>query len=96
MIVGLDPAGPLFASTPPAVRLDPSDATFVDVIHTDAKRWGIEQPCGHIDFYPNGGVNQVGCLDVTTGNLPSGSFSSKQIASKLKYKGRRTFILLFN
>lgn len=78
MIVGLDPAGPLFASTPPAVRLDPSDATFVDVIHTDAKRWGIEQSCGHIDFYPNGGVDQVGCLDVTTGNLLSGSFSSKQ------------------
>ncbi|KAM7436663.1 hypothetical protein ABFA07_013584 [Porites harrisoni] len=66
-ITGLDPAGPLFASTPPAVRLDPSDATFVDVIHTDAKRWGIEQSCGHIDFYPNGGVDQVGCLDVTTG-----------------------------
>ena len=64
---GLDPAGPLFGSTHPDVRLDPSDAHFVDVIHTDAKRWGIQQPCGHIDFYPNGGVNQIGCLDITTG-----------------------------
>ena len=71
---GLDPAGPLFSSTHTDVRLDPSDARFVDVIHTDAKRWGIEQSCGHIDFYPNGGVNQRGCLDITTGNKLSQGF----------------------
>lgn len=67
LLPGLDPAGPLFSSTHSAVRLDPSDARFVDVIHTDARRWGIEEPCGHIDFYPNGGENQLGCLDITTG-----------------------------
>jgi hypothetical protein len=33
---GLDPAGPLFDSYSEDVRLDPSDAKFVDVIHTDA------------------------------------------------------------
>ena len=32
-----DPAEPLFESTPAFIRLDPSDAEFVDVIHTDAK-----------------------------------------------------------
>lgn len=34
--LGLDPAGPLFQYTPATVRLDPSDAKFVDIIHTHA------------------------------------------------------------
>lgn len=34
--LGLDPAEPCFEGTPELVRLDPSDAQFVDVIHTDA------------------------------------------------------------
>lgn len=64
---GLDPAGPLFSATDPAVRLDPTDAQFVDVIHTDANRWGTFQALGHIDFYPNGGLDQLGCPSVTDG-----------------------------
>ena len=32
---GLDPAEPYFQNTDKVVRLDPTDALFVDVIHTD-------------------------------------------------------------
>ncbi|XP_059138689.1 pancreatic triacylglycerol lipase-like [Physella acuta] len=63
-ISGLDPAGPYFADTDPRVRLDPSDAKFVDVIHTDDTKLvglGMSQPSGHLDFYPNGGHDQRGC-----------------------------------
>eukprot|EP00075_Anas_platyrhynchos_P026638 XP_027315891.1 pancreatic lipase-related protein 2 [Anas platyrhynchos] len=66
-ITGLDPAGPLFQYTPNKVRLDPSDAKFVDVIHTHAGHLffdfapGILQTCGHLDFYPNGGKKMPGC-----------------------------------
>ncbi|XP_053930030.1 lipase member H isoform X5 [Cuculus canorus] len=34
-ITGLDPAGPLYRGKPPSERLDPTDAQFVDVIHSD-------------------------------------------------------------
>ena len=34
---GLDPAGPYFENTDKVVRLDPTDAMFVDAIHTDGE-----------------------------------------------------------
>lgn len=67
-ITGLDPAKPFFENTPIDVRLDASDANFVDVIHTDTGESstsfggsGYFNPIGHIDFYPNGGKTQPGC-----------------------------------
>ncbi|KAL4218199.1 Pancreatic lipase-related protein 2 [Mactra antiquata] len=65
-VTGLDPAGPMFSTTPPIVRLDPTDALFVDVIHSDAAPlddagFGTTVPMGHVDFYPNGGQVQPGC-----------------------------------
>ncbi|CAB1316041.1 unnamed protein product, partial [Coregonus sp. 'balchen'] len=56
-----DPAGPLFTGKPPEDRLDPTDAQFVDVVHTDIDALGFRKPLGHIDFYPNGGADQPGC-----------------------------------
>lgn len=68
-ITGLDPAEPYFQGMPAHVRLDPGDAELVDVIHTDGKGifflgYGMSQPCGHLDFYPNDGKEQPGC-DIT-------------------------------
>ena len=56
-ITGLDPAGPNFERSDVAVRIDKSDAEFVDIIHTNTGPTGagITAPLGHADFYPNGG-----------------------------------------
>ncbi|CAL4117705.1 unnamed protein product, partial [Meganyctiphanes norvegica] len=65
-ISGLDPAGPYFTGMPSFVRLDETDAIFVDNYHTDGASivllgFGTRQAIGNIDFYPNGGRIQPGC-----------------------------------
>ncbi|OWF39326.1 pancreatic triacylglycerol lipase-like [Mizuhopecten yessoensis] len=66
-ISGLDPAEPDFRDKDTSRRLDQSDATFVDIIHTDGSKfkllsgYGFLAPMGHVDFYPNGGQHQPGC-----------------------------------
>ncbi|XP_021356285.1 inactive pancreatic lipase-related protein 1-like [Mizuhopecten yessoensis] len=69
-ISALDPAEPDFRGQPTDQRLDQSDATFVDVIHTDGSvfigvsGYGLKDPVGHVDFYPNGGQHQPGCAEL--------------------------------
>ncbi|CAN8003675.1 unnamed protein product, partial [Ixodes hexagonus] len=64
-ITALDPAEPFFEGMPAEVRVDRSDADFVDVIHTDCHPYlegmGMFDPVGHVDFYPNGGRVMPGC-----------------------------------
>ncbi|XP_061398701.1 inactive pancreatic lipase-related protein 1, partial [Musca vetustissima] len=61
-ITGLDPALPLFEDGSSNRRLGPSDAQFVDIIHTDGGILGNPEAMGHVDFYPNGGhALQPGC-----------------------------------
>jgi len=82
-ITGLDPAEPYFQYLPSNVRLDETDAKFVDAIHTDAKTilllgYGMLQPVGHLDFYVNGGSGQPGCdpaniaIDAITEDMVNG------------------------
>jgi len=66
-ITALDPSKALFLTPDISQRLDPSDAVFVDVIHTDIFVHGILQPVGHVDFYPNKGVVQPNCGPVDDG-----------------------------
>ena len=71
---GLDPAGPLFEGYEPSVRLDKSDAAYVDVIHSNGESlivggFGTWEPIGHVDFYPNGGRAQRGCQHLLIGGL---------------------------
>ncbi|KAK0084304.1 hypothetical protein PV325_007299 [Microctonus aethiopoides] len=57
-ITGLDPAGPAFEASN---GLDKTDATFVDIIHTNTIKYGIKKPIGHVDFYVNYGYRQPSC-----------------------------------
>ena len=68
-ISGLDPAGPSFQGKKLSVRLDATDAKFVDVIHSNTEiafglGLGTTDDSGHIDFFANGGQSQPGCPTV--------------------------------
>ncbi|CAH0773568.1 unnamed protein product [Bemisia tabaci] len=66
-ITGLDPAFPLYYFQGARGRLAASDASFVDVIHTDGAVFGFPTPMGHADFYPNGGIPpQPGCAKMSS------------------------------
>lgn len=61
VIVGLDPAYPLFSKSKHEERLAYTDADYVQVIHTAVGQLSIPYPVGHTDFYPNYGNGQPGC-----------------------------------
>ena len=74
LILGLDPAGPLFEGYDGKVRLDKSDANYVDIIHSNGESlivggFGTWEAIGHVDFYPNGGRAQRGCQHFLVGGL---------------------------
>ncbi|XP_043284724.1 pancreatic triacylglycerol lipase-like [Venturia canescens] len=60
-IFGLDPARPWFKDPNNTIRLSSDAARNVQVIHTNGNQWGLMEPLGHADFYPNGGRRQPGC-----------------------------------
>lgn len=59
-ITALDPAKPCFRHS--EFRLQKTDASFVQVVHSSAGVLGIEEPVGHADVYVNGiAVTQPEC-----------------------------------
>ena len=62
-LLGLDPASLHFITDRTDLRLDESDALYVDVIHSNAGVLGTTIASGHTDFWPNGGILQPGCQE---------------------------------
>ncbi|XP_048506887.1 uncharacterized protein LOC105691990 [Athalia rosae] len=62
-ITGLDAALPfVYIPSCHCHTLEANDAIFVDVIHTDAGIYGVDQAVGHVDVYVNKGTRlQPGC-----------------------------------
>uniref|UniRef100_A0A336LVZ2 CSON006317 protein n=1 Tax=Culicoides sonorensis TaxID=179676 RepID=A0A336LVZ2_CULSO len=60
-ITGLDPTIFYYNTNNKSRDLDPSDAHFVDILHTNAGILGHWSTSGHADFYINGGTSQPGC-----------------------------------
>jgi hypothetical protein len=65
IIAGLDPTIVFYMGKNRSRDLDPTDAHFVDVLHTGAGILGQWGPNGHADFYINGGSSQPGCSSDT-------------------------------
>ncbi|XP_050499392.1 pancreatic triacylglycerol lipase-like [Diabrotica virgifera virgifera] len=98
-ITGLDPASPLFRNNylrENYKKLDRSDAKFVDIIHTDSSPFvtdgfGLWDPIGHVDFFPNGGQDQPGCNDVKDSIVVS--HFEKGLSKELVCSHVRSFLL---
>jgi hypothetical protein len=75
-ITGLDPTIIFYMSNNRSRDLDPTDAHFVDIIHTAAGILGQWGPSGHADFYVNGGTSQPGCASDSIIRESSSSRSS--------------------
>ncbi|XP_034826443.1 pancreatic triacylglycerol lipase-like [Maniola hyperantus] len=88
-ISGLDPAGPCFNAVNPDARLKPTDAEFVDIMHTDATMYGINEPVGHVDYYPNGGSSQPGCLLLGCSHNRSWMLYVESVLNPLAFPARK-------
>lgn len=69
IIIGLDPALPLFSLKNKGHRLAYTDARYVQIIHTSGGFLGIKHAIGHADYYPNYGCKQPGCSGLSAGKI---------------------------
>lgn len=67
LLIGSDPARPLFMLNGPEDRFSDTDAERVIALHTSAL--GLQKSLGHLDLWFNNGVNQPACGDQIMGSL---------------------------
>ncbi|XP_076666410.1 pancreatic triacylglycerol lipase-like [Andrena cerasifolii] len=84
-VVAMDPALPNFITATAGQRVSRDDAKYVQVIHTNAGFLGFLSSLGHVDFYPNGGLKQVGCV-IDIGGSCSHSLSYEYFAESINSK----------
>lgn len=96
-IVGLDPALPGFKNSREQDRLAPTDAIYVEVIHTNPDKLGFMTPLGTADFYPNygrdwswlGNVRQPTCFLPSCSHAWSFELFAESIRNPTAFQGVR-------
>ncbi|XP_075989905.1 pancreatic lipase-related protein 2-like [Anticarsia gemmatalis] len=100
-ITALEPASPGFIFNDDKFR--PNDGAYTEVIHTNAGVLGYLSTLGHVDFYPNGGINMPGCNSqecdharsyfYLAESLTSGGFTGRRCASYVTAMTGNCFLL---
>ncbi|KYM76213.1 Venom phospholipase A1, partial [Atta colombica] len=67
LLIGSDPAGPLFMLNGPKNRFSDTDAERVVALHTSVL--GLQKSIGHVDLWFNNGLSQPACGDQIIGTL---------------------------
>ncbi|KAI4494493.1 hypothetical protein M0802_008814 [Mischocyttarus mexicanus] len=92
-VLGLDPARRDYSDADESTRIDQSHADYVQVIHTNSGRLGLEGNFGTADFIVNGGKSQPGCgyLDIfgDCAHAKSYEYYAESILNADDFKGTR-------
>lgn len=83
-IFALDPAGPKFRHRSAEFRIDPTDAKYVESMHTSAN-FGFRRPTGSATFYPNYGAYQRSCYYLGCSHIRSYQMFAESINSPLGF-----------
>ncbi|XP_030377233.1 phospholipase A1 2 [Scaptodrosophila lebanonensis] len=85
-IFALDPAGPKFRQKGAEFRIDPTDAKYVESMHTSGN-FGFLRPTGHATFYPNYGLYQRNCYYLGCSHIRSYQMFVESINSPAGFWG---------